>query len=60
MIKNDSGVGEYFRSKIYFNTLEREAVYNQYDNLLSGDSYSLPKIEDLKALCDFNTSKYKE
>jgi len=58
LIKDDSGVEEYFRNKIYFNTLERKASYNQYDNVLSGDSYSLPKIEDLKSLCDFNTTKY--
>ena len=51
---------EYLRSKIYFNTKQRKARYIEYDKLLSGDSYSLPKIEDLKSKCDFNTSKYKE
>lgn len=51
---------EYFRRHIYFNTEEREARYIKYDELLSGDSYSLPKIENLKSLCDFNTSKYEE
>ena len=51
---------EYFRKKIYFNTSERERAYLQYDELLSGDTYSLPKIEEMKALCDFNTSKYEE
>jgi len=51
---------KYYRKKIYFNTEEREARYIEYDKLLSGDSYSLPKIENLKSLCDFNTSKYDE
>ena len=49
---------EFFRRKIYFNTKDRREVYDKYDRLLSGDSYSLPKIENLKGLCDFNTSKY--
>jgi len=50
----------YFRHKIYFNTQERMNVYLQYDTLLSGGAYDLPKMEELKAKCDFNTSKYKE
>jgi len=49
---------EYFRRKIYFNTQARQDMYIQYDTLLSGDTYALPKIQDKKALCDFNTSKY--
>jgi len=48
----------YFRHKIYFNTKERMNAYLQYDHLLSGDSYTLPKSEKMKAMCDFNTSKY--
>jgi len=51
---------EFFRSKIYFNTKERMATYDQYDALLSGDSYALPTVREEKAMCDFNTSKYKE
>ena len=51
---------KYFRKNIYFNTEEREKAYLQYDELLSGDSYILPKSEERKALCDFNTSKYEE
>ena len=51
---------ENFRKEIYFNTEMREARYIEYSKLLSGDSYSLPKIENLKAACDFNTSKYEE
>ena len=35
-------------------------TYIQYDTLLSGDTYSLPEIEDMKNLCDFNVSKYEE
>ena len=51
---------EYFRVKIYFNTQSRKDRYDQYDRLLSGDSYSLPKIKDLKSKCDFDTNKYEE
>jgi len=51
---------EYYRKKIYFNTEKRKTRYIEYDKLLSGDSYTLPKIENLKSLCDFNTSKYEE
>ncbi|GIT98508.1 hypothetical protein [Sulfurovum sp. TSL1] len=43
---------------IYFDTKERKDMYWQYDSLLSGDSYALPKIRTLKAYCDFNTTKY--
>ncbi len=42
----------------YFNTKDRSNVYRQYDHLLSGDSYPLPKIRKMKDQCDFNTSKY--
>jgi hypothetical protein len=59
LIKEDFNL-EYLRSKIYFNTEQREARYIEYDELLSGDSYSLPELEDLKSKCDFNTSKYEE
>jgi hypothetical protein len=44
----------------YFNTKERSDVYWQYDTLLSGDSYPLPKTEVRKSLCDFNTTKYEK
>jgi hypothetical protein len=43
----------------YFNTKERNEVYWQYDTLLSGDSYPLPKDNEMKSFCDFNTTKYK-
>ena len=56
----ENSINEYFRSKIYFNTKERMDAYDEYDTLLSGDSYTLPKIEKLKVMCDFNTSKYEE
>ncbi|WP_324171315.1 Ig-like domain-containing protein [Sulfurimonas sp.] len=42
----------------YFNTKERNAVYWEYDTLLSGGSYPLPKAQERKSFCDFNTSKY--
>jgi hypothetical protein len=44
----------------YFNTKERSDVYWQYDTLLSGDSYSLPKIREMKSQCDFNTTQYEK
>ena len=44
----------------YFNTKERNNVYWEYDSLLSGGSYALPKDKDMKNFCDFNTSKYKK
>jgi hypothetical protein len=51
---------EYFRSKIIFNTQNRMNAYVEYDSLLSGDSYTTPKIGEGKELCDFNASKYEE
>jgi len=42
----------------YFNTKERSNVYWEYDTLLSGGSYPLPKAQERKSFCDFNTSKY--
>jgi hypothetical protein len=51
---------KFFRKKIYFNTEERERAFIKYDTLLSGDSYTIPKSEKRKILCDFNTSKYEE
>jgi len=57
LVKEDI-TDEYFRRKIYFNTKERMAVYERYDILLSGDSYALPSDKEMKAACDFDTSKY--
>lgn len=45
---------------IYFNTKARKDVYWEYDRLLSGDSYSLPGIREMKSQCDFNTAQYEE
>jgi len=59
LVENDFDT-KYLRKKIYFNTEERKNAYTQYDTLLSGDSYALPKKEDEKKACDFNTSKYEE
>lgn len=50
----------YFMHTIIFNTEERERAFIEYDTLLSGDSYTLPKLQEKKAMCDFNTSKYEE
>lgn len=50
----------YFRHKTYLNTKERVDAYLQYDHLLSGGSYTLPQSEKMKAMCDFNTSKYEK
>ncbi len=54
----ENAVDEYFRSKIYFNTKERMRVYDEYDALLSGNSYTLLDGKEMKNACDFNTSKY--
>jgi len=45
---------------IYFNTKEREDLYRKYDSLLSGGTYVLPEIEDMKSKCDFDTNVYEE
>ncbi len=58
ILLKDSVANEYFRSKIYFNTQERMDAYLQYDKLLSGGVYTLPKLGERKVKCDFNTSKY--
>jgi len=42
------------------NTPERKQAYDQYDTLLSGDTYSTPKIGEGKSFCDFNTSIYNK
>jgi len=52
-------ITKYFIKTIIFNTENRLNAYLQYDESLSGDSYTLPKSEERKALCDFNTSKYE-
>jgi len=58
-IINERINGKLFR-KIIFNTLERESAYTEYDTLLSGDSYTIPRCKNRKLACDFNTSKYGE
>jgi len=45
------------RSK-YFNIKTRKDIYWQYDKNLSGGVYDLPRSKEMKAMCDFNTSKY--
>ena len=47
------------RSK-YFNTKKRSDVYWQYDKVLSGGVYDSPWADEMKAFCDFNTSRYGE
>jgi len=44
----------------YFNTKARNDVYWEYDKLLSGDSYPLPKDDEMKEFCDFDTSKHNK
>ncbi len=56
LVKKDI-TNEFFRSTIIFNTKERKDQYLKYDLLLSGDSYTTPKIGEGKNLCDFNLSK---
>ncbi|GIT98506.1 hypothetical protein [Sulfurovum sp. TSL1] len=50
---------KYFR-KIIFNTSARMEAYIQYDSLLSGDSYTIPRCKARKEACDFNVSEYEE
>ncbi len=56
--ENDDIDSKYFRNLIYFNTDSRKKIYNRYDTLLSGDTYSLLREKEEKQACDFNTSKY--
>jgi len=53
-------VGYDLREEIYLNTPQRLKVYEQYNKVLSGGTYPLPKIGEYKDFCDFNTSKYGE
>ena len=46
--------------KKYFNNEERIQQYMIYQNVLSGDSYTVPWPSEGKKYCDFNTSKYEE
>jgi VCBS repeat-containing protein len=43
----------------YFNTDARKSVYQEYDKLLSGDTYHTLDGIDMKNQCSFDTSKYK-
>ena len=45
---------------IYFNISERNNAYLQYQQFLSGDSYTVPWADEGKNFCDFNLSKYEE
>ncbi len=44
----------------YFNTNARKSVYQEYDKLLSGDTYHTLDGIDMKNQCNFDTSKYEE
>ena len=57
---NSAIITKTFIKNIYFNTDKRLSNYLQYDKLLSGGIYSLPKDSEEKSYCDFNTSKYKK
>ena len=46
-----------FDAKV-LNTIERKNAYITYDKALSGGVYSLPHIDKMKSMCDFDTSKY--
>ena len=43
----------------YFNTDARKSVYQEYDKLLSGNTYHTLDGIDMKSQCNFDTSKYK-
>jgi len=58
LVKKDID-SKYFRHEIFFNTKKRMEAYELYDHLLSGYAYTLPKMNERKAMCDFNTSKYE-
>ena len=58
LLVNENIVTKIF--SIYFNTKEREDLYRKYDSLLSGGTYVLPEIEDMKSKCDFDTNVYEE
>jgi len=58
-ISIDNKISTGYFEKLYFNTEEREKLYTHYADFLSGDSYALPRNEEKKSLCDFNTSKYE-
>ena len=58
IIKEGKRINSKFFRKIIFNTKERMDAYIEYDDLLSGDSYTVPWCSERKQLCDFNTSKY--
>lgn len=60
LVTEDRISSDYFIRKIYFNTVDRESKYLQFDKLLSGGSYTTPKPCEGKNFCDFNTSKYEE
>ena len=60
ILVNEAINTKYFRRNIIFNTEDRLEAFWQFDKLLSGDSYTLPKIGEGKNLCDFNTTKYSE
>jgi len=58
LLVNENIVTKIF--SIYFNTKERKDLYSKYDSLLSGGTYVLPEIEDMKSKCDFDTNVYEE
>ncbi|WP_345970376.1 MULTISPECIES: hypothetical protein [Sulfurimonas] len=60
ILVDSSIITSIFIKTIYFNTDERLSAYTQYDELLSCGAYTLPKWNESKAKCDFNTSKYEE
>ncbi len=57
LVEVDERIDDSVYSK-YFNTNERKDIYWEYDGLLSGGSYDLPKAQERKSFCDFDTSKY--
>ena len=59
LVENNFDTG-YLIEIIYLNTKERMDAYLQYDHLLSGGAYTLPKKEDEKKACNFDTSKYEK
>jgi len=46
--------------KVVFNTEARKEAYYQFDLQFSGGVYTVPWCSELKAFCDFNTTKFEQ
>ena len=58
LLIDESIVANRMFDKIVTNTQERKDAYWEYDRLLSGGVYVLPKVSQEKSYCDFNVTKF--